>query len=50
MNVRSLVASGAWGLMMAAVISPGLGLTDVENICGVIAGALIISAIFTVKG
>lgn len=49
MNIHGLLASAGWGLLMAAVITPSLQLTDVENICGVIAGCLIISAIFNAK-
>ena len=47
--MRGIVASIAWGIFMAAVITPGLDLTAVENLCGTIAGALMISAVFTVK-
>jgi arginine repressor len=49
MNFHGMMASAAWGLFMAAVIAPGLDLTQTENILGTIAGALMITAIFSVS-
>jgi hypothetical protein len=49
MNFHGMLASAGWGLFMAAVITPGLDLTQVENLCGTIAGALMITAFFSVK-
>ncbi len=48
--MAGLMASLGWGILMAAVITPGLELSQVENFCGVLAGCLIITAIFNVKG
>lgn len=48
--MQGLLASMGWGILMAAVITPGLGLTAGENLAGTVAGALIITAIFNVKG
>ena len=42
----SMIASAAWGLVMAAVITPAAGLTPVQNIIATIAGALIITMLF----
>lgn len=47
--MRGLTASIGWGILMAAVISPALDSNYGENLAGVIAGCLIISAIFTIK-
>lgn len=46
MNIPAMVASGAWGLAMAAVITPAAGLTPGQNIIATIAGALIITMLF----
>ena len=46
---QGMMASAAWGLFMAAVITPGLDLTMTENLLGTIAGALMITAIFSVN-
>lgn len=44
--MKALLASGAWGIFMAAVVTPGLDLTKVENLFGTIAGALMMTIIF----
>lgn len=44
--MRGLMASVAWGIFMAAVVSPGLGLGQLENFLGTIAGALMMTVIF----
>lgn len=45
-NIQSLIASGAWGLVMGAVITPAAGLTPSQNLIATIAGALIITMLF----
>jgi hypothetical protein len=44
--MQGFMASIAWGIFMAAVITPGLDLTQVENLLGTIAGALMMTVIF----
>lgn len=44
--MRGLMASIAWGIFMAAVVTPGLDLSALENLGGTIAGALMMTAIF----
>lgn len=44
--MRGLMASVAWGILMAAVITPGFELTQVQNLLGTIAGALMMTVIF----
>lgn len=48
-NIPGMIASGAWGLAMAVVITPAAGLTEIQNIVGTIAGALIITML-TMRG
>lgn len=47
--MNGIMASVGWGLFMAAVIAPGLDLTQTESFLGTIAGALMITAIFSVS-
>lgn len=48
--MSGLLASIGWGIFMAAVVTPGLDLTQVENLLGCVAGALIITAVCNTRG
>lgn len=47
MNVPAMVASGIWGLLMAVVITPAAGLTEVQNMVSVVGGAVIITILMS---
>lgn len=47
--MKGMIACMGWGLMMAAVITPALGLSAWENLGGVVAGSMILTVMFDFK-